>query len=87
MARLVERATPSPALAGGGLVDPATHNTTHNEETIMEHYPVNWFTRGIFPSCSCGFTPRDNSKLIAHWGDLGFKFVDIGGTLTRVEVA
>jgi len=47
-----------------------------------EHRPRDWFTRGVFPSCSCGFAPRDNAQLIAHWRSLGGEWVDIHGTLT-----
>lgn len=48
----------------------------------MEHTPVNWFTIGVYPSCSCGFDPHDNARLVAHWAEHGLRWVDEHGTLT-----
>jgi len=48
---------------------------------IADHHPDGWFTPGAYPSCSCGFAPRDNAKLIEHWRNLGFRWVDHGGVL------
>jgi hypothetical protein len=46
-----------------------------------EHRPVNWFTRGVYPSCSCGFAPRNNTALNEHWADKGIRYVDVGGVV------
>lgn len=45
-----------------------------------------WFGRGVWPTCKCGFDPRDNSLLTKHWAEHGFKVVDVRGTLTKMEV-
>ena len=50
------------------------------------HEPRNWFTRGVHPSCTCGFTPRNNIKLNQHWADLGFRWIDVRSTLRKVSI-
>lgn len=45
------------------------------------HRPVNWFTRNTWVSCSCGFAPKNNTKLHEHWQGLGFTWVDHRGAL------
>jgi hypothetical protein len=45
------------------------------------HQPVHWFTVGTYPSCSCGYAPADNRALIAHWAEMGIRWIDNGGTL------
>lgn len=47
-----------------------------------DHSPVDWFTPGRYPSCTCGYDPRDNAKLTAHWADFGIRWVDVHGVLT-----
>ena len=51
-----------------------------------EHLPVNWFTVGVYPSCSCGFTPANNIMLVDHWAEHGAQFVDDGGRLTQMNI-
>jgi hypothetical protein len=46
-----------------------------------KHAPRDWFTRGMYPSCSCGFAPRDNRKLIEHWAGHGIRWVSEQGKL------
>lgn len=48
--------------------------------------PVTWFGVGMWPECACGFAPRDNRALTAHWRAAGFEVVDVGGQLTRRAV-
>lgn len=45
------------------------------------HRPVNWFTQGTYPSCSCGFAPEDNIALNKHWKDHGISYVAVGNTI------
>jgi len=47
-----------------------------------EHRPIDWFTVGRYPSCSCGVDPHDNGVLVRHWADNGVQWVDVHGTLT-----
>lgn len=49
----------------------------------VQHGPVpsTWFGRGVWPTCKCGFAPRDNGLLNAHWRELGFEVVDRHGIL------
>lgn len=54
---------------------------------IAEHEPRDWFARGTYPSCSCGFAPRDNGQLIAHWRAHGIRWIDRGGRLVCEQVA
>ncbi|OHU47271.1 hypothetical protein BKG82_26835 [Mycobacteroides chelonae] len=44
-------------------------------------HPASWFTRGRWPACSCGFSPKDNEVLNQHWRAAGFTVVDNHGTL------
>jgi hypothetical protein len=53
---------------------------------MNEHRPRHWFTRGTWPECSCGYAPRDNAALTAHWAELGFRVVDEHGTLVKCPV-
>lgn len=48
-----------------------------------EHGPVaaTWFGRGQWPTCRCGYAPRDNTLLNAHWAEHGFTVVDDHGQL------
>jgi len=48
----------------------------------LAHQPVDWWTRGVFPSCSCGFSPQDNRALNDHWRSVGGKWADVSGQLT-----
>jgi hypothetical protein len=41
----------------------------------------------VWPRCSCGFDPHDNTALQSHWAEQGFKVVDRHGTLVRVAIA
>lgn len=43
--------------------------------------PSTWFGRGQWPTCKCGFAPRDNVVLNQHWADHGFRVVDHYGQL------
>lgn len=45
---------------------------------------VAWFVPGVWPRCTCGFAPRNNAELNAHWAERGFRVVDIGGRLTKI---
>lgn len=56
------------------------------QTAAAEHSPRDWFTRGRFPSCSCGLDPHDNAKLIAHWAENGIRWVDEQGRLTAYLV-
>lgn len=51
-------------------------------DVSVTHSPVNWFTPGEFPSCSCGYAPRGNRKLNEHWAEHGLKWADVNGQLT-----
>jgi len=42
---------------------------------------VSWFGRGQWPRCTCGFSPRDNTKLNEHWNEAGFRVIDNHGKL------
>lgn len=53
----------------------------------MNHEPVDWFTRGVYPSCSCGFDSHDNLALIAHWREQGIRYVDEQGRLVKYVLA
>lgn len=48
------------------------------------HRPIDWFTPGTWPRCSCGFNPHNNARLNAHWASFGLRWFDDHGTL-RVE--
>lgn len=48
--------------------------------------PSTLYTRGSWPRCRCGFDPRDNAALEAHYRDHGFIEVDVRGRLTRRPV-
>jgi len=50
-------------------------------EVSRAHSPKDWFTRGVFPSCSCGYAPGDNAFLTAHWAGLGIQWADHRGQL------
>lgn len=43
-----------------------------------------WFGPGVWPTCRCGFDPRDNSALVRHWRDAGFRVVDERGRLVMI---
>lgn len=47
----------------------------------QQHSPRDWFTRGAYPSCSCGFTPNNNRALAEHWSANGMRWIDDHGTL------
>lgn len=47
---------------------------------------ASWFGRGRWPSCACGFSPRDNAVLTGHWHAAGFEVVDNHGTLEKRSV-
>jgi hypothetical protein len=40
-----------------------------------QHGPVHstWFGRGVWPTCTCGYAPKDNVMLNAHWAEHGFR--------------
>ncbi len=44
------------------------------------------FVRGEWPCCVCGFNPRDNQALNAHFEAHGFREVDVHGTIVREPV-
>lgn len=46
----------------------------------LEHQPRDWFTPSVYPSCSCGYHPGNNTELIAHWNDNGIRWVEDHGT-------
>lgn len=48
--------------------------------------PHTWFGIGLWPTCTCGYAPRDNGLLTAHWREHGFEVVDNHGTLVRRPV-
>lgn len=52
-----------------------------------EHSPVGWFTPGVYPSCRCGFAPRDNDALTAHWREHGLAWHDDHGHLVAEAVS
>jgi hypothetical protein len=52
-----------------------------DEARGVRHEPLNWFTEGVYPSCTCGFNPMDNRALIEHWSAHGTQWVDNHGML------
>lgn len=59
-------------------------------DAIAEEHDVvvrTWFGVGLWPTCKCGFAPRDNDKLTAHWRTYGFRVVDEHGRLMKRPVA
>lgn len=38
-----------------------------------------WFAIGVWPECICGYAPRDNALLVAHWHEHGIEVVDDHG--------
>lgn len=42
--------------------------------------------RGAWPHCICGYNPRDNAKLNAHFADHGFQEVERHGELVQVPL-
>lgn len=54
-----------------------THTPEHDAN------PSTWWGRGVWPTCICGFAPRDNGLLNAHWAEHGFRVVDEHGRLTK----
>ena len=53
-----------------------------------EHGPVptTWFVRGMWPTCKCGFAPRDNGLLNDHWAEHGFRVYDANGHLVTEPI-
>lgn len=53
------------------------------EERPVMHGPVpaTWFGCGVWPTCKCSYSPRDNALLNAHWRERGFRVVDEHGAL------
>lgn len=49
--------------------------------------PTTWYTQGMWATCQCGFAPRDNGVLNAHWAEQGFKVYDAGGQLVTEPIA
>jgi hypothetical protein len=66
---------------------PQDEHTSESDYTT-EHGPVGrtWFGIGLWPTCSCGFAPRDNVAPTEHWRDHGVKVVDEHGRLARTAV-
>lgn len=60
-----------------------------DDPEITEHDPVpaTWFARGQWPTCKCGFSPRNNRKLNDHWHEHGFRVVEDHGRLVRHSVS
>lgn len=56
------------------------------DEVAEGHRPRDWFLSGRYPWCSCGFAPRDNALLVAHWAELGLAWRDDHGWLTWERV-
>ena len=52
-----------------------------------QHSPEGWWLRGIYPWCSCGYAPKDNSLLYQHWADHGISWYDNHGHLEWREVS
>lgn len=54
-----------------------------SEHVDDDHGPVpaTWFGHGMWPTCKCGFAPRDNAKLNEHWAENNLKVVDDHGEL------
>ena len=44
------------------------------------------FLRGEWTRCRCGYDPRDNALLNAHFAEHGFREVDDHGTIRRFPV-
>lgn len=44
------------------------------------------FVPGAWPACKCGYNPKDNALLNAHFAEHGFKEVDEGGQIVRHPV-
>lgn len=49
--------------------------------------PATWFTPRLWPACQCGYAPRDNRALNAHWREHGFTVVDDHGHLITRPVS
>lgn len=47
----------------------------------VKHEPRDWFTQGVYPSCSCGYVPLNNADLIDHWHANGIEWIDEHGHL------
>ena len=47
---------------------------------------ANRFVRGAWPGCRCGYNPRDNAKLNAHFAEHGFEEVERHGELVQVPL-
>lgn len=47
----------------------------------VKHEPRDWFTRGVYPWCSCGYVPLNNADLTDHWHENGIEWVDEHGRL------
>ena len=45
-----------------------------------------WFARRTWPQCRCGFAPRDNATLNAHWAESGFAVIDKHGFLVTEKI-
>lgn len=58
-------------------------NVVPETRVPAECKPLGWFLRRAWPSCACGYAPRDNTCLIKHWEEQGFTFVDHDGRLVR----
>ena len=46
-----------------------------------EHHPLDWFTRGAYVRCSCGYAPDDNVLANQHWAQHGIEWYDDHGQL------
>lgn len=55
----------------------------HEPKVECGPVPSTWFGLGKWPTCRCGFAPRDNGALTEHWREQGFRVVDDHGHLVR----
>lgn len=51
-----------------------------------KHEPVDWFLPGVYPSCTCGYAPKNNRALNQHWHDHGIRWWDDHGRLCSEAV-
>jgi hypothetical protein len=54
-------------------------------EAAKQHSPKDWWSRGRYPYCSCGYAPRDNGLLNAHWAEHGLVWYEDHGQLKYRE--
>ena len=67
--------------SGEGMTMGDNMTDESDERSVCGPDFASWYSRGRWPSCACGFSPRDNAALNDHWRAAGFTVVDNQGSL------